>query len=141
MNNVTVPTSSPWTLSNLADLNSKGGTNVALCSNDDFTKYPPWLNGNKPDGSGKTAGSPSAAIIVNDQGGGKVLAFYMYFYNFNKGNDVLGTPTVGLGALRYPGDPCSFWLALHNVTSFAQHCIAVIPKYLPDLGLECCRAP
>ena len=122
VNNVTVVDApSPLTLSNLADLNSKGGTNVALCSNDDFTKYPPWLNGSKPDGSHKTAGDPSAAIIVNDKGNNTVIAFYMYFYNFNQGNDVLGTPAGNhLGDWEHnaiwfkDGKPQSVWYSQHS---------------------------
>ena len=121
VNNVTVADApSPLTLSNLADLNSKGGSKVALSSNDDFTKYPSWLTGNKPDSSHKTAGDPSAAIIINDKGSDTVIAFYMYFYNFNKGNDVLGTPAGNhLGDWEHnailfkAGKPQSVWYSQH----------------------------
>ena len=57
---------------------------------DVITTKPAWLNGVKPDASGKTNGAVSAAIIVNDHGSGLVDAFYMYFYAFNFGPPVLG---------------------------------------------------
>ena len=82
--------SNPLTLNNLASLNSLGGTSVYLTSLDDITKNPAWLKGVKPDGSGKTNGAISCAIIVNDHGAGNVDAFYMYFYAYNQGNTVFG---------------------------------------------------
>ena len=111
----------PLTLDNLADLNALGGTNVALSSKDDFTKYPPWLNGTKPDSTGEVAGDPSAAIIVNDYGNGTVYAFYMYFYPFNEGNTIFGTPAgnhVGdwehNAILFNNGVPQSVWYSQHS---------------------------
>ncbi|KAK3674348.1 hypothetical protein LTR78_005817 [Recurvomyces mirabilis] len=77
----------PLTLNNLNTLNNLGGTNVYLTSKDDISKNPSWLNGVKPDASGKTNGAVSCAIIVNDHGSGLVDAFYMYFYAFNYGGD------------------------------------------------------
>lgn len=81
---------SPLTLDNLDSLNASGGANVYLTSVDDITTNPAWLNGVKPDASGKTDGAVSTAIIVNDHGSGHVDAFYMYFYAFNFGPPVLG---------------------------------------------------
>ena len=112
---------SPLTLSNLDSLNSLGGRDVALSSTDDFTKYPAWLDGTKPDGNGKVAGDPSAAIIVRDDGGGRVLAFYMYFYPFDQGSTVFGTPAgnhVGdwehNAILFQDGTPQSVWFSQHS---------------------------
>ncbi|KAL8901354.1 MAG: hypothetical protein Q9207_005233 [Kuettlingeria erythrocarpa] len=80
----------PLTLDNLASLNALGGQSVYLTSVDDITKNPAWLNGVKPDASGKTDGATSCAVIVNDHGAGNVDAYYMYFYAFDVGNTVLG---------------------------------------------------
>lgn len=111
----------PLTLSNLNSLNADGGSSVALSSKDDFTKYPPWLNGTKPDSTGKVAGDPSSAIIVSDRGNGTVYAFYMYFYAFNFGNIVFGSPAgnhVGdwehNAILFQDGEPQSVWFSQHS---------------------------
>lgn len=80
----------PLTLDNLGTLNGLGGPNVYLTSVDDITKNPAWLQGVKPDGTGKTNGAVSATIIVNDHGNGNVDAFYLYFYAYNQGPPVLG---------------------------------------------------
>jgi hypothetical protein len=111
---------SPLTLDNLSDLNALGGSNVSLSSKDDFTTYPSWLNGTRPDSTGKVAGDPSAAIIVNDYGNGTVYAFYMYFYPFNYGNIVFGSPAgnhVGdweHNAIQFlNGVPQSVWYSQH----------------------------
>ncbi|KAI4141134.1 MAG: hypothetical protein LQ340_007718, partial [Diploschistes diacapsis] len=122
---------SPLTLSNLNSLNSLGGSNVSLSSTNDFTKYPAWLNGTKPDSSGKVAGDPSAAIIVNDYGNGTVYAFYMYFYNFNEGNIVFGTPAGNHAGdwehnaiLFENGVPQSVWFSQHaNGEAFTYSCV------------------
>lgn len=86
------------TLNNLVSLNTygTGGTNVYLTSVDDITKNPAWLNGVKPDSTGKTDGATSVAIIVNDHGDGLVDAFYMYFYAFNWGGVLLDIQEVDL---------------------------------------------
>lgn len=78
--------SNPLTLDNLNSLNALGGLNVYLTSKDDIATHPLWLNGVSPDEIGKTNGATSAVIIVNDHGDGKVDAFYMYFYAYNRGN-------------------------------------------------------
>ena len=78
------------TLDNLDSLNADGGKSVYLTSIDDITTNPTWLNGVKPDSTGKTGGATSVAIIVNDRGNGEVDAFYMYFYAFNWGGLFLG---------------------------------------------------
>ena len=85
----------PLTLNNLDFLNNYGA-GVYLTSVDDVTKSPAWLNGVKPDGTGKTDGATSTAIIVNDHGGGLVDVFYMYFYAFNWGGILLGLQEVDL---------------------------------------------
>ena len=86
------------TLNNLDSLNNdgSGGTDVYLTSVDDITTHPAWLNGVKPDSTGKTNGATSAAIIINDHGDGLVDAFYMYFYTFNWGGFLLDIQEVDL---------------------------------------------
>lgn len=121
MNFVTVqgaPT--PLTLNNLASLNSLGGANVYLTSIDDITQNPAWLKGVKPDGTGKTNGAISCAIIVNNHGAGNVDAFYFYFYAYNRGNSVLGQETgdhVGdweHNMIRFKnGAPQAIWYSQH----------------------------
>ena len=81
---------SPLTLNNLDALNSEGGKSIYLTSDNDVTTHPAWLNGVKPDGSGKTNGATSLAVIVNDRGDGEVDVFYMYFYAYNWGGVLLG---------------------------------------------------
>ena len=93
----------PLTLTNLNQLNALGGTSVYLTSNVDITTRPAWLNGIKPDGSGKSGDAVSCAIITNDHGNGEVDAFYMYFYAYNWGGVVLGQLVddhVGVGFFR-----------------------------------------
>ena len=80
----------PLTLDNLDQLNANNGANVYLTSIDDITIQPLWLKGVEPDGSGKTNGATSCAVIVNDRGNGLVDAFYMYFYAYNWGGRILG---------------------------------------------------
>lgn len=62
-----------------------------LTSNEDVTTHPAWLNGVKPDGTGKSGDAVSCAIITNDRGNGELDAFYMYFYAYNWGGIVLGS--------------------------------------------------
>ncbi|KAI8937996.1 hypothetical protein NX059_005670 [Plenodomus lindquistii] len=76
------------------------GADVCLTSNDDITKSPRWIEGTKPDRNGRTDDAISAAVIVNNKGNGKVDAFYMYFYAYNYGGEVLGLSELNFGA--YP---------------------------------------
>jgi hypothetical protein len=73
------------------------GSDVWLTSNDDVTKDPTWIKGTKPNAQGKTEGATTAAIIVNDKGNGNVDAFYMYFYAYNYGGEVLGWSQLNFG--------------------------------------------
>jgi hypothetical protein len=93
VNFTTVAGPTPLTLSNLDQL----GSNVYLTSKDDVTKDPTWIKGTKPDSSGATANAVTAAVIVNDKGNGVVDAFYMYFYAYNYGGEVLGWDALNFG--------------------------------------------
>ncbi|KAF2709729.1 hypothetical protein K504DRAFT_467679 [Pleomassaria siparia CBS 279.74] len=88
-----VPAPSPLDLNNV---NALGG-DVWITSKDDITKDPEWIKGVKPDGNGKTNNAVTAAIIVNDKGDGNVDAFYMYFYAYNYGGNVLGSKKLNFG--------------------------------------------
>ena len=53
-----------------------------------WARTPAWLNGVKPDASGRTGSATGCAIIVNDHSSdtsGFIDVFYMYFYAFNYG--------------------------------------------------------
>jgi hypothetical protein len=63
------------------------------------TQTPDWIKGTKPDATGKTNGATTAAVIVNDKGNGNVDAFYMYFYAYNWGGEVLGLDDLNFGKL------------------------------------------
>ncbi|EON68972.1 hypothetical protein W97_08230 [Coniosporium apollinis CBS 100218] len=80
----------PLTLDNLDQLNPLGGKDVYLTSKVDITTNPAWLNGARPDSSGKISGATPCVVIVNDKGSGNVDAFYMYFWANNWGGEVLG---------------------------------------------------
>ncbi|KAF2109218.1 hypothetical protein BDV96DRAFT_503230 [Lophiotrema nucula] len=101
----------------LNSLNQLGG-DVYLTSKVDITTNPQWLKGIKPDGNGKTNGGFTAAIIVNDKGGGNVDAFYMYFYAYNWGGEVLGIDNLQFG--NHVGD----WE--HNMIRFSNG----VPQYV-----------
>lgn len=92
----------PLTLDNLDQLNANDGANVYLTSVDDISKRPSWLNGVKPDGSGKTQGATSCSVIVNDHGNGVVDAFYMYFFAFNFGGRLFGSDVDDHVGVRIP---------------------------------------
>lgn len=122
---------SPLTLDNLSQLNALGGTNVSLSSNDDFTKYPAWLSGIKPDSTGKVAGDPSSAIVVAQKPNNTVDVFYFYFYNFNLGNTVFGTPAgnhvgdIEHNMVRFVNEqPQAVWYSQHSSgEAFTYSCL------------------
>ncbi|KAF9735493.1 hypothetical protein PMIN06_010771 [Paraphaeosphaeria minitans] len=105
----------------LNSLNQLGG-DVYLTSNDDITTIPEWLKGVRPDGNGKTEGT-TAAVIVNDKGNGDVDAFYMFFYTYNWGGEVLGLSSLNFGnhvgdwehvMVRFKdGQPQAVWYSQH----------------------------
>ncbi|KAL6712317.1 hypothetical protein ACN47E_000194 [Coniothyrium glycines] len=117
-NEVPAP-SKPLTTSNVDQL----GSNVYLTSNDDVTKDPQWILGTRPDASGKTNDAITAAVIVNDKGNGEVDAYYMYFYAYNYGGQVLGWPALNFGnhvgdwehtMVRFAnGIPQAIWYSQH----------------------------
>lgn len=74
--------SSPFTLSDLDELNSLGNTSVYLTSQEgiDASPEPVWFRGIKPDGDGRLGTGTGSAIITVDHGSGNVDAFYFYFY-------------------------------------------------------------
>jgi hypothetical protein len=128
---------SPLLLSNLDQLNAIGRCSVDdfddcpiyLTSKDDVTKSPPWLYGVLPDPTThETVKARSCATIVNDHGGGVVDAFYMYFYAFNLGNNVLGQ-TMGnhIGDWEHTmvrfkdGKPVSMWYSQHDVSNYISN--------------------
>lgn len=118
-------------LDNLAQLNALAGCttfsncNIYLTSKDNVTADPQWLHGVEPDPvTGETVGAKSCAIIVNDHGNGIVDAFYMYFYAFNLGLQVLNqTQDDHVGdwehnMIRFTnGKPTSVWFSQHDVSS------------------------
>lgn len=114
----TVSAPSPLDLSNLNQLSS----DVYLTSKDDITTNPQWLKGVRPDGNGKMDGS-SVAVIVNDKGNGNVDAFYMFFYSYNWGGEVLGLSSLNFGnhvgdwehvMVRFTnGQPEAVWYSQH----------------------------
>jgi hypothetical protein len=61
---------------------------VFLSSIDNVDPTPPWMNGVKPDPSGKTNEAKSCCVVVNDHGNGTVDAFYFYFYAYNQGQTI-----------------------------------------------------
>lgn len=112
---------SPLTLDNLGQLNSLGGEDVYLTSNENVTTNPSYLYGVAPDASGRTGDAFSCAVIVNDHGNGAVDAFYMYFYAFD-----FGGVYVGLNVGNHVGDwehnmvrfqdglPTAIWYSQHS---------------------------
>ncbi|KAF2132333.1 hypothetical protein P153DRAFT_394487 [Dothidotthia symphoricarpi CBS 119687] len=111
--------SNPLTLSNLDQVSA----DAYLTSNDDVTKNPSWIKGTKPDASGKTNNAITASVIVNDKGNGVVDAFYMYFYAYNYGGEVLGWKALNFGnhvgdwehtMVRFTnGLPTAIWYSQH----------------------------
>lgn len=72
----------PLTLANLDQLNRMGNTSVYLTSREgiDASPQPAWFRGITPDQQGRMGNGTGCAIVVVDHGGGKVDAFYFYFY-------------------------------------------------------------
>lgn len=113
---------SPLNLDNLDQLNAfgKNGSDIYLTANDDISKDPTWILGNKPDANGKTAGT-TCAVIVADKGNGRVDVFYMHFYAFNWGGEVFDQ-NVGnhMGDWEHTmvrfqnGVPQAVWLSAHG---------------------------
>ena len=83
---------SPLTLDNLDQLNAlgTGGTDIFLTSNDDVSKNPAWLRGVTLDSEGGVNNAKTCVIIVAEKGNGIVDVFYVYFYAYNWGGEVLG---------------------------------------------------
>ncbi|KAH8809293.1 hypothetical protein F5884DRAFT_753778 [Xylogone sp. PMI_703] len=96
--------------------------NIFLTSKTDITKNPPYLTGVIPDTTSfETVGAISCAVIVHDHGNSIVDAFYMYFYAFNQGLQIIGQVQgdhVGdweHNAIRFQdGKPISVWYSQHN---------------------------
>ena len=86
------------------DLNNVNslGSDVYITSKNDITQNPQWIKGVKPNGQGKTEGAVTAAVIVTDKGDGNVDAFYMYFYAYNYGGNVLGSSKLNFGKSLFP---------------------------------------
>ncbi|KAF2857018.1 hypothetical protein T440DRAFT_512993 [Plenodomus tracheiphilus IPT5] len=111
--------SKPLTLSNVNQMSA----DVFLTSDDDVTKNPGWIEGTRPDDHGKTGDAVTAVVIVADKGEGVVDVFYMYFYAYNYGGDVLGLPSLNFGnhvgdwehtMLRFQNDsPQAIWYSQH----------------------------
>jgi hypothetical protein len=83
--------SDPLGLENLDSLNKLGGSKIYLTSDEDVTKLPKYLHGERPNSKTlKTTDAKSCAVILVDKGSGITDAFYMYFYTFNQGPNVSG---------------------------------------------------
>lgn len=91
---------SPLTLDNLDQLNAlgNGGSDIYLTSNDDVSTNPEWLLGVTPDSEGKVHNAKTCVIIVAEKDNGIVDVFYVYFYAYNWGGEVLDQ---NLGELRF----------------------------------------
>ncbi|EMT69110.1 Lysine-specific permease [Fusarium odoratissimum] len=75
-------------LSNLGELNSYGGEDVALTAKEDPLTYPTWILGEAPDASGRIANSVPCAVILVEKSEVDIDAFYFYFYSFNEGPNI-----------------------------------------------------
>ena len=118
---------SPLTLDNLNQLNNYGnnGAYVYLQSIEGAASNAGWFKGVIPDGSGRTENAISSVIITVNHGSGLLDAFYFYFYAFNMGNMILGSPYLIFGdhvgdwehtMVRFlNGVPQAIWLSQHEV--------------------------
>jgi hypothetical protein len=79
----------PLTLANLDELNTVGGKDVYLTSNDDITTNPKWLEGITSRLTGETVDGKTGVVVVVDKGESVVDVFYFYFWAFNWGGVVL----------------------------------------------------
>ncbi|EEH07572.1 conserved hypothetical protein [Histoplasma capsulatum G186AR] len=112
---------SPLTLDNLDSLNSLGGKDVFLTTNEGIRALPEWFSGTRPDKAGKTVDAVSSIIVVRDHGDGKMVdAFYFYYYGYNQGNTVIGIQFgnhVGdweHNMIRFEnGEPQAVWYSQH----------------------------
>ncbi|KAK5104057.1 hypothetical protein LTS08_001941 [Lithohypha guttulata] len=113
----------PLNLGNLDQLNRLGGDNVYLTANDDWTQTPEWTRGVRPDGSGKTSGAVTCAMLTHNKDNTTLDAFYFYFFAYNQGNTVLGQELGDhLGDWEHvmvrfdisTGTPQAVWLAQHS---------------------------
>lgn len=118
----------PLTLENLNELNNPDGTSIYLTSIDDVTTNPAWLDGIKPDGSGKTVGGITCVVIISDHGGGLVDAFYMYFYANNWGGRILGS-NVGNHVGDWEHTMVRFQDGQPQAVWFSQHAFGQAFKY------------
>jgi hypothetical protein len=86
------PSLPPLSLDNLDILNQYGssGTNVYLTSKNDVSKDPAWLNGIAPNKNGIIESAKTCVVIIADKGNGVLDAFFVMFWAFNWGGNVLG---------------------------------------------------
>ncbi|EPQ65382.1 BgtASP-20287 [Blumeria graminis f. sp. tritici] len=82
---------------------------------------PKWLEGVAPDQDGKSKDATTCVTIISNRGNGTVDVFYMYFYSFNKGTDVLFHELgnhVGdweHNMIRFQnGEPDGIWFSQHS---------------------------
>ncbi|KAK7887581.1 Vacuolar protein sorting-associated protein 62 [Exophiala xenobiotica] len=87
------------TLSNLDSLNAfaDSGTNVYLTSNEGIKALPSWFRGTDPQADGSTPSTVASAIVAVTKPNDTLDAFYFYFYAYNQGNWVLGSPALEFG--------------------------------------------
>lgn len=117
-----------------SSLSSLDGSEIYLTSRNNVGTNPTWLNGVKPDATGRTGTAASCAIIVNNHSSdssGFIDVFYMYFYAFNYGtfitilNDPAFFDSFPIGnhvgdwehnMIRFDtsGTPLSIWYSQHD---------------------------
>jgi len=118
------------TLDNLDSLNLPNGSSTYFTSTVDITTNPVWLNGVKPDASGRTTDAVSTAIITVDKGNDTLDAFYIYFYAFNSGDYVLNTylgnhvGDIEHNMIRFVNDtPTAMWYScVRDLSCFCLFC-------------------
>ncbi|KAL6249829.1 Vacuolar protein sorting-associated protein 62 [Rhinocladiella similis] len=87
------------TLSNLDTLNAfaDGGTNVYLSSDEGIQALPSWFTGSRPQADGSTPSIVGCTVVTVAKSNDTLDAFYFYFYAYNQGNWVLGSPAFEFG--------------------------------------------